>query len=525
MAVPNLTVLFICAFVALGALIFGMDGGYFSGVLAMDNFARTFGSLQPSGEYEISSTRQSFMTSFPYVGQFLAAIFGGFIGNLTGRRWGLFLMCIACVMGVLMQIFAKNIALLVAGRFFNYCAIGFATVFVPMYQAETAPPAFRGVMITMYQFNVVVGSFLISIVDNFTAKIHGSASWKIPVGVLLCLPVLILPGLSVIPESPRWLVKKGKIENAKRALLVLHRGEEPFDVDSEIKLLMHSVHHQEELNLAGGTYLDCFRGTNLRRTAIACFIQVWQQFTGVSFIFNYGTVFFTRVGVRQPFTITIITNLVNVLGTVISFFVVDRIGRRPLLLVGSVIMFIGHVSVGTCGVISDRHSANHSAQIGVVVFTLIYVLGFASTWGPLGWVITSEISNNMVREKTQGLGSATNILFSWVVTFSLPYLLNDDKAGLGAKVGFIYAGLTLCGLVYVWFYVPETRGIALEDLDAIFEQKVPTRKFNSYQLQAALGRAGTLDDAEIKTEEVPAGAQTHTWELKSEVMHIHGKKG
>ncbi|KAK9319257.1 hypothetical protein V1517DRAFT_266611, partial [Lipomyces orientalis] len=100
-------------------------------------------------------------------------------------------------------------------------------------------------------------------------------------------------------------------------------------------------------------------------------------------------------------------------------------------------------------------SVNRSAQIGVVVLTLIYVLGLASTWGPLGWVITSEISNNMVREKTQGLGSATNILFSWVVAFSLPYLLNDDKAGLGSKVGFIYAGLTLCGLVYVWFYENE----------------------------------------------------------------------
>ncbi|KAK9322260.1 general substrate transporter [Lipomyces orientalis] len=513
MGLPNASVLLICAFVALGALIFGMDGGYFSGVLAMDDFIRTFGSLQPSGEYGISSSRQSFMTSFPYLGQFLAALVGGYVGNLIGRRWGLFLMCMASVAGVFMQLFAKNVALLVAGRFFNYCAIGFATIFVPMYQAETAPSALRGVMITMYQFNVVLGSFVISIVDNFTAKINGPASWKIPIGVLLCLPVLILPGLPVIPESPRWLVKKAKLDKAKRALLVLHRGEELFDVDSELRVLCLSVRHQEELNLAGGTYLDCFRGTNLRRTAIACFIQIWQQFTGVSFIFNYATVFFTKVGVSEPFTITIITNLVNVVGTVISFFIVDKIGRRPLLLVGSVIMFVGHFSVGVCGVVSDHDPANHSAQIGVVVFTLIYVLGLASTWGPLGWVITSEISNNMVREKTQGLGSASNILFSWVVTFSLPYLLNDDKAGLGSKVGFIYAGLTLCGLVYVWFYVPETRGLSLEELDKLFEHKVPTRKFTSYRLQSDKARLAGGQNGEANKLDTE---KTRTWELRND---------
>ncbi|KAK9386939.1 hypothetical protein V1515DRAFT_580636 [Lipomyces mesembrius] len=212
-----------------------------------------------------------------------------------------------------MQVFAKKVALFVAGRFFNYCAIGFATVFVPMYQAETAPPAFRGVVITMYQFNVVVGSFLISVVDNFTAKYMGLPAGKF---------------LSAYFYSPRWLVKNSKIENAMRALLVLHHGEESFDVHSEIRLLMRSVHHQEELNLA----------------------------------------------------------------------------------------------------------------------------------------------------------------------------------------------------VYMWFYVPETRGNALDDLDEIFEQRMPTRKFNSYQLHTARGIAGTLEDAKIKTEEVPAGEQTHTWELKNEVMHIHDKK-
>ncbi|KAH8152048.1 uncharacterized protein LAJ45_04042 [Morchella importuna] len=453
----RIIVIALCVFVSLGALIFGMDGGYLSGVLAMPNFIEDFGRYDSvNNKHYISASQQSFITSFPYVGQFGAAMVGGYIGDHFGRRWGLFVMCVVSIVGVVMQIVAKNEALFVAGRFFNYISIGFATIFVPVYQAECSPRKIRGTMITLYQLNIVLGSFVISIVNNFTQHIKSDASYRIPIGLLLILPVLIIPGLPFLPESPRWLMKKGREEEARKSLNLLHKDDVDFSVESEIAFLKATITEQEELNKSS-TWADCFRGTNLRRTLLAILIQVMQQFTGVSFIFNYGTVFFSQVGVGGPFIIMIMTNLVNLIGTVVSFFLVDRLGRRPLLL----------------------------AKKAIVAFVLIYVFGFAASWGPLAWVITSEVSTNTIREKTQALGSASNILASWVVTFTLPYLTNEDQAGLGPKVGFIFACFVAAGGVYTYIFVPETSGRALEELDELFQKGVPSRKFKGYQITGA----------------------------------------
>ncbi|KAH0613671.1 uncharacterized protein H6S33_005557 [Morchella sextelata] len=479
----RIIVVALCVFVSLGALIFGMDGGYLSGVLAMPNFIEDFGRYDAvHNKHYISASQQSFITSFPYVGQFGAAMVGGYIGDHFGRRWGLFVMCVVSIVGVVMQIVAKNEALFVAGRFFNYISIGFATIFVPVYQAECSPRKIRGTMITLYQLNIVLGSFVISIVNNFTQHIKSDASYRIPIGLLLILPILIIPGLPFLPESPRWLMKKGREEDARKSLTLLHKDDVDFSVESEIAFLKATITEQEELNKSS-TWADCFRGTNLRRTLLAILIQVMQQFTGVSFIFNYGTVFFSQVGVGGPFIIMIMTNLVNLIGTVVSFFLVDRLGRRPLLLAGSVIMFIGQLSVGVSGLKAEE--GDMKAKKAIVAFVLIYVFGFAASWGPLAWVITSEVSTNTIREKTQALGSASNILASWVVTFTLPYLTNADQAGLGPKVGFIFACFVAIGGVYTYIFVPETSGRALEELDELFQKGVPSRKFKGYQITGA----------------------------------------
>ncbi|RPA99055.1 sugar transporter [Choiromyces venosus 120613-1] len=478
----RIVVIGLCTFVSLGALIFGMDGGYLSGVLAMPNFIEDFGRFNDrTGKYYIPAGRQSFITSFPYVGQFLAALSGGYIGDILGRRWGLFIMSVASVIGVVMQIVAKNEALFVTGRFFNYVSIGFATIFVPIYQAECSPRRIRGTMITLYQLNIVVGSFLISIVNNFTQEVKSDASYRIPIGLLLVLPVLIIPGLPFLPESPRWLMKRGREEEARKSLEIIHRGDVGFSVESEVLFLRATISEQEEINKAS-SWADCFKTTNRRRTLLAVLIQVMQQLTGVSFIFNYGTVFFSQIGVGGPFIIMIMTNLVNLVGTIVSFFLVDKLGRRPLLLAGSVVMFTGHIAVGIAGMKSD---GNIAAQRAIVAFVLIYVFGFAASWGPLAWVITSEVSTNTLREKTQALGSASNILSSWLVTFSLPYLTNDDEAGLGPKVGFIFAVCVIAGGVYTFTWVPETSGRALEELDELFQQGVPARKFKGHEITGA----------------------------------------
>ncbi|KAI5780986.1 general substrate transporter [Geopyxis carbonaria] len=506
----NTVVILLCVFVSLGALIFGMDGGYFSGVLAMESFIRDYGTRDASThKFVITASRQSFYNSFPYVGQFLACLGGGYLGDRFGRKPGLLLMCVLCAAGVLLQLFAAGVdAVFVLGRFIAYAAIGLATVFVPLYQAECAPRGIRGTMVTLYQLNIVLGSFLISIVNNFSQSVPGTASYRIPIGILLILPILIAPGLPFLPESPRWLMKKRRTADARHALAVLHRGDTAFDVDAELHFLAATIAEQESL-AAATSWADCFRGANRRRTALACLIQVWQQFSGISFIFNYGTLFFTQIGIGDPFLITIMTNLVNLVGTLLSFALVDRVGRRPLLLAGSAVMFAGHIAVGICGL---HAGASVAAQRGIVAFVLIYIFGFAFSWGPLAWVITSEIATNSLRERTQALGGASNILFSFIVSFSVPYLVNDDadSAALGPKVGFIFAAFVVAGAVYTFWWVPETKGRALEELDEMFLAGTPARAFVGFRCVGAAtgagkGAAGGGGSAGGESEKAPSG--------------------
>ncbi|KAG0641406.1 general substrate transporter [Tuber brumale] len=460
----------------------------------MPNFIEDFGSSNSkTGKYYIPAGQQSFISSFPYVGQFLAALFGGYYGDVLGRRWGLFIMCVTSIIGAVMQIAMKNEALFVAGRLFNYVSIGFATIFVPIYQAERSPRRIPGTMVTLYRLNIVVGSFLISIVNNFSQKIKSGASYRIPIDVLLVLLILIIPGLPFLPESPRWLMKKGREEDARKSLEVIHRGNTGFSVESEVLFLKETISEQEEINMAS-SWADCFKTTNrirrpnspaLNQKGETILIQVMQQLNGVSVIFNYGTVFVSQIGVGGPFIITIVTNLVNLVGTIVSFFLVDRLGRRALLLAGSVVMFIGHIAVGIAGMKSEE---NIAAQRAIVSFVLIYVFCFAASLGshvkdfPLP---SRAFSTNTLREKTHALGSAPNILFSWAVTFALPYLTNDDGPGLGPKVGFIFAACVIAGGIYTFIYVPETSGRALEELDELCQKGAPARMFKGYEITGA----------------------------------------
>ncbi|KAK9473726.1 general substrate transporter [Dipodascopsis tothii] len=476
----DLTVIGVCVFISLASLIYGMDGGYLSGVLEMPAFKRTYGEQLPDGSYYLPSGKMSLMTSLPYAGHLAAALGSGYLGDRLGRRAGLALTCVCSIVGVFIQIFTTSQAVFILGRFFNYISIGLSNVLAPVYQTEVAPRSIRAAMVTTYQFNIVSGSFLVSIINNFTSKIAGNASFRIPIGLLLVPPCIILPGLLFVPESPRWLVRKGRRAAARKAVAFLYGRDPAFDPDAHIDQLTVAVHEQDVV-AHKVSYADCFRGTNRRRTLLACMIHFWQPLSGLGFVFNYGTIFFQEVHVSNPFVTTIITSVVNIVGTVVSFFLVDRVDRRRLLLIGSVVMFIGHFFVGVCGVAAERISAaagnDHAAMICIIVFIETYVFGLSIAWGPLTWVVASEISASDVREKTQSLAVGTNILISWIVTFTLPYLLNADKAGLGPKVGFIYAGFILGGAVCVYLFLPELRARPLEEIDEMFEKKLPSRKF------------------------------------------------
>lgn len=226
---------------------------------------------------------------------------------------------------------------------------------------------------------ITIGLLLASIVDNATKDRDDSGSYRIPIAVQFAWALILMLGMLVLPETPRFLIKKGKPEQAARSLARLRRL--PVDHPAVIEELGEIVaNHEYELSLGKATYLDCFKGTLGKRLATGCLLQSLQQLTGVNFIFYYGTSFFKNSGISNGFTISLITSCINVASTFPGLYMVEKWGRRNLLLFGAIGMAVCQFIVAIIGTVCGVD--NLSAQKALIAFVCIYIFFFACSWGP-----------------------------------------------------------------------------------------------------------------------------------------------
>ena len=204
---------------------------------------------------------------------------------------------------------------------------------VPLYQSETAPKWIRGVIVGSYQFAITIGLLLAAIVDNATKDFNNSGSYRIPIAVQFAWSLILVIGMLLLPETPRYLIRSGKPEKAARALAKLRRLPQDHEAIRD-ELGEVFANHEHELSLGKASYLDCFRGTMLKRQATGMLLQGLQQLTGINFIFYYGTQYFKNSGITNPFVISMITSAVNVSSTIPGLYAIDKWGRRPLLFWG-----------------------------------------------------------------------------------------------------------------------------------------------------------------------------------------------
>jgi sugar porter (SP) family MFS transporter len=294
-------------------------------------------------------------------------------------------------------------------------------------------------------------------------------------------------GLFFLPESPRYFVKKGNLDQAA-AMLARLRGEPVGSDYIQQELTEIIANHEYEMSVIPqtgyfGSWMNCFKGglsnpgSNLRRTILGTSLQMMQQWTGVNFIFYFGTTFFQALGtISNPFLIGLITTLVNVCSTPISFWTVERFGRRTILIWGALGMLICEFIVAIIGVTAGRESENNTSAVSAMIaFICIYISFFASTWGPGAWVIIGEVFPLPIRSRGVGLSTASNWLWNCIIAVITPYLVGTEKgqADLGAKVFFLWGSLCTCCFVYAYFLVPETKGLSLEQVDRMLEETTP----------------------------------------------------
>ncbi|KAF9736122.1 hypothetical protein PMIN06_006491 [Paraphaeosphaeria minitans] len=461
-------------FVAFGGVLYGYDTGTIGGILGMKYWRNQFSTgyvNKTDNELDVTSAQTSEIVSILSAGTFFGALTAAPVADAIGRRLGLVVCCIVFCFGVILQTAATAIPMFVAGRFFAGYGVGMISATIPLYQSETSPKWIRGAVVGCYQLAITIGLLLAAIVDNATKNRDDSGSYRIPIAVQFAWAIVIFIGCIFLPETPRWYIKKGQPEKAARSLSKLRR----LDVEHPAlleELAEITANHEYELTLGKATYLDCFRGILGFRLLTGCLLQSLQQLTGVNFIFYYGTKFFQGAGFKNSFVISMITSAVNVGSTFPGLYMVEKLGRRNLLLFGAIGMAVCQFIVAITGTVVG--TGNLAAQNSMVAFVCIYIFFFACSWGPVAWVVTGEIFPLKVRAKSLSMTTASNWLLNWAIGYATPYMVDagPGNADLGAKVFFIWGGCCFVCIFFVWGMIYETKGLALEQVDELYA-KVP----------------------------------------------------
>ncbi|KAF5371780.1 hypothetical protein D9758_003568 [Tetrapyrgos nigripes] len=517
-AVPtNSRAIILATFVAFGGFLFGYDIGVISGCLIMDDFVERFGEQAADGSFFLSSHRQSIITSLLSAGTFVGALGQAFTSDRFGRRGTILIWAAIFTIGTAIQTGTdRSIVQISIGRFIaglgvgamselrtclqvfvcrslmdmwireNAVALWRSSLFccllldmcgaiVPLYNGETAPKALRGTLLVLYQLQIIVGIFISYIIDLGTHSINNSASWRIPVGLQMLWGLILLSGLFFLPESPRHLLGTGKRDEARAVIAELNSV--PLDdplVDETVDELQYAINAENEGGQVG--WAECFSTRNMlwKRTANGMMLQFIQQLNGQNFYYYYGDTFFKSAGTElSPYVIQTILGAVSVAGTVPALYLIETWGRRRSLLTGSIMEavcaiiagLVGHFTLAPKGTPSDQLTPSQkSGGDTLIAFAVLHVFSFSVFWGPVPWVYLGESFPLRVRPKAIALGSATNWLWNFLLSFFAPRIADD----IGPLILMIFFGMLVFGFVYVYLAIPETKGLSLEEVDEMY---------------------------------------------------------
>ncbi|KAF7372718.1 General substrate transporter [Mycena sanguinolenta] len=428
------------------------------------------------------------MTSILSAGTFFGALVAGDVADMIGRRPTIITGCVVFSIGCILEIAPKGVlACFVIGRLVAGAGVGFISAIIILYMSEIAPKKVRGALVSGYQFCITIGILLANCVVYATQDRLDTGSYRIPIGVQFLWALILGVGLLFLPESPRYWANKANIEKATVALArVRDQPRESDYVQDELAEIIANLEF-EKTHIPQTSYvctwLACFRGSlfdrssNIRRTIVGTGLQCAQQFTGINFIFYFSTSFFQTLGtISNPFLISLITTLVNVLATPMSFYIIERFGRRRILLIGGTFMVICQYIVAIIGVRAHHATVpggNPTAVKAEIAFICLNIASFAMTWGPAAWVIVGEMFPLPIRSRGVGMSTASNWFWSCIIAVITPYFVSADEANLGPKVFFSWGSTAVVSTLFAYFFVSETKGLSLEQVDQMLGETSP----------------------------------------------------
>ena len=452
----------------MGGLIFGYDTGQISGFEAMVNFQNNFADEGPLNHKTFSNARSGTIVGLLSIGCLCGAILAAPVADRFGRKIGIITWDIVFIIGVVIQISAFTSWVQIAiGRLIAGFGVGALSVMTPMYQAETAPRQIRGSLISCYQLFITFGIFLAYCINYGTEKIHSRASWKIVMGIGFIFPAFMAVGMLFLPESPRWEFRHGKIDSARKTIALAYGvPEDHWEVSRELS----EIREKYEAENAGGAHpwYEVFTGPRMAyRTILGMPLQAMQQLTGANYFFYYGTSIFKATGLNNGFAVSLILGGINFGSTFIGIYNVEHFGRRKALIAGGFwmcICFLIFASVGHFDLnVADPRATPTQGKV-LIAFAAIFIFGYAITWGPMVWCLVGEIYPTRYRATAMGIATSVNWIFNFLISFFTPFITSD----INYAYGYVFAGCTFAGALIVYFFVIETQGRKLEEIDTMY---------------------------------------------------------
>jgi sugar porter (SP) family MFS transporter len=443
---PRAFVVAASAIAALGGLLFGYDTGVISGA-----------ELFLQGDLGLSTFALEVIVSGVLVGAAIGSFVGGRLADVYGRRGLLLVTAVIFAVGALLCGVAPSTSMLIVGRIVVGLGIGLASGTVPVYISEVSSPDARGWQVSLFQLAITVGIVLAYIVDYALAP---AAAWRWMFGLAIVPAVIFGAGMWFLPESPRWLGKSGRHE-AARAVLERIRG--TADVEDELRDIENSLMRAGE----HGRLTDLLHPSVRQALTVGLGLAVFQQVTGINTVIYYAPLILKSAGISSAsgaILATVGIGVVNVLMTIVSMWLLDRMGRRPLLLIGIAAMA---ATLGMLGVVFRNPSPTESSATLAVVSMMVYVAAFAISLGPIFWLLISEIYPLRIRSSTEGLSAAFNWGSNLVVSLTFLTLVQE----LGASRTFwMYGAFAVAAWIFSYYLVPETRGRTLEEIEAFWRR-------------------------------------------------------
>ncbi|CAI7630766.1 unnamed protein product [Penicillium manginii] len=453
---------FSTALLFVSAFNYGFSDQAFASCQAMDSFTRQFGVYKEStGKWALDPLFTSLYNSIKAGGQIIGVFVGGWVSNTYGRRMCVFVMSIYALGSASVVISSTTQAQIQAGRALHCMQLAV----IPTTLSEIAPARNRGGVSVLYWLAIKVGGLIVTSITRGTKTIESNAAWRIPFGLLLVVPSIVICLVWFIAESPRWLLLRGREPEAYEALRKLKPKNMPEeDLRAEFDLLSLKVSEQ----LQKKSFSDLFTKPNRLRTFVVVMSNFFQQATGQAFASQYGTLFVKQLKSINPFSVTLGTNAVDIGAIIISAFLIDVVGRRALFHTSSILQTGALMTMGGLG---TADAGNKSAKQGIVAMLMIFSFSWSLGWAPLTYVIGAELPSSPLREMTLQIAYFVKLITEFAVTFSYPYMETADTPGhvyLGGKLGFIYGSLSAVAFLFGYFFMPETRRMELEDIDAQF---------------------------------------------------------